>query len=169
MQPGGGPIAGAAKSFGLQMTSGFRPGDPGWHGVGRAMDFSNGVATKEMRDFGLFIASTVGSQLKELIHTPMGFGIKNGNVVPPYARSNHYDHVHVAWAGGPENPAMFNSAVQAKQFERMRVGSEVYSPNEVAKNFNQTITFNIDGSQDPEAVAQAILNAMTQIEQSTIA
>jgi hypothetical protein len=50
----------------------------------------------------------------------------------------------------------------------MRVGSEVYSPNEVAKNYNQNITFNIDGAQDPESVAQAILSAMQQIEQSTI-
>lgn len=162
-------IGGTAQRFGLTKTSGFRPGDPGWHGVGRAADFSNGGGpTKEMKEFALFLSATVGQNLKELIYTPMGFGIKNGEQVPPYAKGSHMDHVHVAWAGGPQNPAMFDSAIQARQFERSQVGSEIYSPDEVSKNITQNITFNVDGSGDPDSVASAILNAMKQMEQSTI-
>jgi hypothetical protein len=163
-------IGGTAQRFGLTKTSGFRPGDPGWHGVGRAADFSNASGpTKEMKEFALFLSATVGQNLKELIYTPLGFGIKNGEQVPPYARGSHMDHVHVAWAGGPQNPAMFDSAIQARQFERSQVGSEVYSPDEVSKNITQNITFNVDGAQDPNAVAEAILNAMQQMEAATIA
>lgn len=163
-------IGGTAQRFGLTKTSGFRPGDPGWHGVGRAADFSNGSGpTKEMKEFALFLSATVGQNLKELIYTPLGFGIKNGEQVPPYAKGSHMDHVHVAWAGGPQNPAMFDSAIQARQFERGQVGSEVYSPDEVSKNITQNITFNVDGSKDPESVAEAILSAMQQMEAATIA
>lgn len=40
------------------------------------------------------------SGLLELIHTPLGFGVKNGARVAPYAENAHYNHVHVA--AGPK-------------------------------------------------------------------
>jgi hypothetical protein len=107
-----------AQSFGLQMTSGYRPGDPGWHGANRARDFSNGTGpTPQMMQFAQYLASTYGSSLKELIYTPLGYSVKDGQIVPPYAQNSHYNHVHVAYAKGPGNPAFFNSVSQAQAFE----------------------------------------------------
>lgn len=125
--PGGGnggpSIYGAAASkFGLTMTSGYRPGDKGYHGINRARDYSNGSGpTPQMLAFAQYMYSTFGRNLKELIYTPLGYSIKDGKKVPPYAQSTHYDHVHVAWAFGPNNPVGFGSMQAAQQWERSMV------------------------------------------------
>lgn len=87
-----------ARQFGLGMTSGYRPGDPGWHGRNRARDYAGPPG--QMLRFARYVAGAFGPRLLELIHTPLGFGIKNGQRVPPYARADHYDHVHVAMQRG---------------------------------------------------------------------
>jgi hypothetical protein len=122
--PGIGSVGGVdsftpmARGHGLTMTSGNRPGDKGWHGVNRARDYSNGTGpTPQMMAFARFLASSYGSNLKELIYTPLGFSIKNGQRVPPYARAGHYNHVHVAYAGGPGMPAFFSSREKAEDWE----------------------------------------------------
>ena len=126
---GGAGIFGAAASrFGLTMTSGYRPGDPGYHGIDRARDYSNGTGpTPQMMQFAQFLASTYGSNLKELIYTPLGFSIKNGQRVAPYAQSAHYNHVHVAYAFGEGNPAFFSSQKDAQSFEDKLIPSNVKS------------------------------------------
>lgn len=91
-----------ASSFGLSLTSGFRPGsitssgNRSYHSMNRAGDYSNGYATPQELAFATFVAGWFGSDLKELIHTPLGFSIKNGARVAPYAAKDHYDHVHIA-------------------------------------------------------------------------
>ena len=89
-----------AAGFGNQVTSGFRKGDPGYHGQNRARDYAGG----NMLAFARYMAATFGRGLKELIHTPLGFSIKNGKKVAPYAKADHYDHVHVAKARGGALP-----------------------------------------------------------------
>lgn len=96
-----GSVAMLAASFGNMVTSGYRPGDDGWHGKNRARDFAGG----NMMGFAKAVASRFGSGLLELIHTPLGWGIKNGRKVPasffgPAVMADHYDHVHVAMARG---------------------------------------------------------------------
>lgn len=122
--PGAGSVGGVdsftsmARGHGLTMTSGNRPGDKGWHGVNRARDYSNGTGpTPQMMAFARFLASNYGSNLKELIYTPLGFSIKNGQRVPPYARAGHYNHVHVAYAMGAGTPAFFSSQREAMAWE----------------------------------------------------
>jgi hypothetical protein len=126
---GGPPVFGAAASkFGLTMTSGYRPGDPGYHGLNRARDYSNGSGpTPQMQMFAQFMASTFGKNLKELIYTPLGFSIKNGAKVPPYAQASHYDHVHVAYALGAGNPAFFNDQKDAVAWEKKFLGKGIDS------------------------------------------
>jgi hypothetical protein len=126
---GGAGIFGAAASrFGLTMTSGYRPGDPGYHGIDRARDYSNSTGpTPQMMQFAQFLASTYGSNLKELIYTPLGFSIKNGQRVAPYAQSAHYNHVHVAYAFGEGNPAFFTNQKDAQSFENKLIPSNVKS------------------------------------------
>ena len=83
------------------VTSGYRPGDPGYHGLNRARDFSNGFSpTSEMMAFARYMIGNFGSHLAELIYSPLGFSIKNGAQVPPYAVADHFDHVHVAMEKG---------------------------------------------------------------------
>src|SRR5690606_4511764 len=58
-----------------------------------------------MLRFARFMAATFGSRLLELIHTPLGFGIKNGQKVPLSfwggdVNADHFDHVHVAMRDG---------------------------------------------------------------------
>jgi hypothetical protein len=97
-----------AATFGLGVTSGFRPGDPGWHGKNRARDY--GGSPGAMLAFARAMAATFGGSLLELIHTPMGFGVKNGSRVGlgfwgPAVNADHFDHVHVAMRrGGKAGP-----------------------------------------------------------------
>jgi hypothetical protein len=154
---GGPPVFGAAASkFGLQMTSGYRPGDPGYHGLNRARDYSNGSGpTPQMQMFAQFMASTFGKNLKELIYTPLGFSIKDGVKVPPYAQASHYDHVHIAWAYGPNNPVAFESMGAAQQWERsmvpgsLKVASVTANSGEGFGGGPVNVTNNISISQQP--------------------
>lgn len=119
-------FTGMAQKYGLQMTSGFRPGDPGWHGANRARDYSNGTGpTPQMLAFAQFLASNYGANLKELIYTPLGFSIKNGQKVPPYAQAGHYNHVHVAYALGLGQGVAFNSLKGAQSWENSMVPGSV--------------------------------------------
>lgn len=99
-----------AESMGLQMTSFVRPGDPGYHGKGRAMDFQTigapgNSGTPSQLQFAKTMIERYGSKMKQLIYTPLGFGIADGKVVGldywgDDTNSIHYDHVHVAFKGG---------------------------------------------------------------------
>ena len=94
------PYASDAASYGLSVTSGLRPGsitnsgNVSFHSSGDALDLSGTPAN--MLRFAQHAASSYGPQLEELIHTPLGFGIKNGQRVAPYAQADHFDHVHLA-------------------------------------------------------------------------
>ena len=164
MMPGGlgGGAAGGVDAFtpiasqmGLTLTSGYRPGDPGWHGVNRARDYSNGTGpTPQMMQFAQYMASTYGSNLKELIYTPLGFSIKNGQRVAPYAQGAHYNHVHVAYAMGLGNGVAFNSLSGAQAWERSMVSGSVKVGSVTgnsAEGFGggTTVTNNITINQQP--------------------
>lgn len=114
-----GTIERLASQFNLSVTSAYRPGDDGWHGKNRARDFSNGYATPQELAFGQAVAARWGSRLLELIHTPLGFGIKNGQRVAPYAADDHYDHVHVAMQlGGVVQQLLTGGFVDATSTQR---------------------------------------------------
>ena len=94
----------AAAKFGLTVTSGRRPGDSdSYHGSGNAIDVAAPMTPEgkaAMLKFANYAIEHWGSQLEELIHTPLGYGIKNGQKVSlqVYAAVNaeHYNHVHIA-------------------------------------------------------------------------
>jgi len=103
------PFAALGAQFGLHVSSGLRPGavtssgNTSYHASGRAIDLANGRGPDAAK-LAAFKAlkSRYGSQLAELIYTPGGVGIKNGQ---PFrytgqVAADHYDHVHVAFAGG---------------------------------------------------------------------
>lgn len=154
-----------ASRFGLQMTSHYRRGDPGWHGVNRARDYSNGVNTPQMMSFARHLVSNYGKSLLELIYTPLGFSIDNGRIVPPKAQSTHWNHVHVAYALGAGSPAFFSSANAARNWER-KMAPKYTSISTVTGNSaegfgssnNINANFNIyqQPGQDPKELASMV-------------
>lgn len=87
--------------YGLQVTSGNRPGDDGWHGQNRARDLSNGFGpTPQMLAFAKFLYQNHSQKLLELIYTPLGAAVDNYRKTGTYAEADHYDHVHVAMRKG---------------------------------------------------------------------
>ena len=196
---GGGPMGTAtgnlgraqnmAGQMGLGLTSHFRAGDKGYHGLGRAMDFSNdtvGRGTPQQMAFAKAMIANYGSTIKELIYTPLGFGIKDGAQVPlSYwgAKTNamHYNHVHVAFAGGPEEGRMFNSKAAAGGWENSMVPGSVKvdsftrnSSEGFGQNTYGDIIVNVSagGTSDPnqlaEIVARKIGDAITKAQSSIL-
>lgn len=94
----------AAKFPSLQLTSGLRFTDSGYHSKGQAADFSNGSSsTPEMQGLAAFIADNYAPQTVELIHDPFNANIGAGqNVGDGYGfygagtMAEHRNHVH--WA-----------------------------------------------------------------------
>jgi hypothetical protein len=92
------PFAIAAQGMGLRVTSGLRPGaitangTPSDHGIGKALDLSNGYNTPQM---AAFFKSLIGNpSVKQAFYDPLGsiFGGKWSS----YKEGGHTDHVHVA-------------------------------------------------------------------------
>jgi hypothetical protein len=54
------------------------------------------VSTPQEMGFARYMVSHYGGRLAELIHTPLGFSIKDGRRVAPIDAAAHYNHVHVA-------------------------------------------------------------------------
>jgi hypothetical protein len=119
-----------AAAFGNAVTSGFRPGDDGWHGQNRARDYAGG----DMLGFAKYMAANFGGALLELIHTPLGFGIKNGATVPlsfwgSAVNADHFDHVHVAMKNGGRvmRDGWALVGEQGPELAHFPAGSSVYS------------------------------------------
>jgi hypothetical protein len=168
-----GNAAGMASANGLQVTSSFRPGDKGYHGVGRAMDFSNSTGpTPQMMAFAQQMIAKYGSSLTELIYSPLGFSIKNGQKVAPLAYGSHFNHVHVAFAHGPGNPRLFSSAQAAQAYEGMYApaGAQVKTvtantSENLGGTYNVTQNINISGAEDPRRLAEMVFNYAAQAAQ----
>ena len=107
---GGGNLMGAnpglkmyadmAAGYGLRVSSGLRPGsitnagNRSHHASGSALDLAGSPAS--MMAFAQAVAASHGPSLEELIYSPLGWSIKNGQRVGAYAVADHYDHVHIA-------------------------------------------------------------------------
>jgi hypothetical protein len=197
--PGNGPMGTAtgnlgraqnlASQYGLSLTSYFRAGDKGYHGLGRAMDFSNGVSTPQQMEFAQAMVAQYGTSLKELIYTPLGFGIKDGVKVPlsywgPGTNLGHYDHVHVAFANGPQDGRMFTQMggpYGAQSWERSMVPGSVKvasitgnsgegfgGETSVVNNFTITQQPGEDGEALANRVATLFYDAMNNAQSASI-
>lgn len=167
---GGQGSLGAARAlaamFGLTMTSHVRPWSIGsYHQVGRAMDFSNSSGpTPQMMSYAQEMIKRYGSSLAELIYTPLGFSIKHGRKVPPLAAGAHYNHVHVAFGLGSQNPAFFSNQSDAIAWEKKmmpssaKVSSVTTNSSEGFGNYTLSapITIYQQPGQDPEELANLV-------------
>ncbi|MGB7588159.1 MAG: transglycosylase SLT domain-containing protein, partial [Solirubrobacterales bacterium] len=87
---------------GLAITSTLRPGDPGFHGLGRAADLAG--STGYMYKAAAWVASHLGASLTEGIHNP-DLSIKYGKGVPASywgaaKWAEHLNHIHLAYRKG---------------------------------------------------------------------
>jgi hypothetical protein len=96
------PVASVGSRFGLQVSSGRRPGaitssgNVSYHSSGEAIDEAG--SPSGMMGFFRYMKSNFGPRLAELIYTPGGAGIKNGRpfTYTGAVAADHFDHVHVA-------------------------------------------------------------------------
>lgn len=98
-------IEALARSSGVSfsVTSGYRPGDPGYHGSQNAEDLAS--STENMAQLAAYLYQ-YSPYLLELIHSDQnqsggGWFVKNGervnaNYYGAKTVSEHYNHVHVA-------------------------------------------------------------------------
>jgi hypothetical protein len=105
-QPALAPFAALGSRFGLNVSSGRRPGaitssgNVSYHSSGEAIDEAG--SPSGMMGYFRYLKNNMGPRLAELIYTPGGVGIKNGQ---PFrytgaVAADHYDHVHVAYDTG---------------------------------------------------------------------
>ena len=171
--------------FGLQTTSGFRPGDPGFHGVNRARDLSNGGGeTPEMNKVAAIMSNKFGQSLTELIYTPLGYSIKNGQKTGLISPDNHYHHIHVAVAEGLAKAAAFSTQREAEMYERanmpagaspmkvdlssMTANSSEFAAGGGAEVNVGGITVNVSGTDNPKEIANMVAEElMTAIQDAT--
>jgi hypothetical protein len=168
--------------YGLTTTSGHRPGDPGFHGVNRARDLSNGGGeTPEMNKVANIMASQFGASLTELIYTPMGFSIKNGQKTGLISPDNHYHHIHVAVAEGLQKAAVFSSAQAAEAYERsmMPAGAEPMKVNLASMTANSSefagggnitvgdVNVVVNGADNPREIANEVAEEILQAIKQT--
>lgn len=105
---GNGPAGGTWQSLwakvsaafpSARMTSNYRPGDPGYHGKGKAVDVAGARPgdTAAMMSINRWAAGSMGGSLSQLIYTP-GINLLNGrpHTYNAATRADHYDHVHMA-------------------------------------------------------------------------
>lgn len=149
-----------SKFPGMTITSTQRNGDPGYHGRGKAVDFSNGSdSTAGMRAAAAYIAENYGPPITaQLIHQPFnrnigqgvgfvgdGLGFYGGSTM-----AGHRNHVH--WAanapvplvpGGPIDPALFadtGGSFDVGSFVNGKLGEERSKITAALGTFQQTGT-----------------------------
>jgi TP901 family phage tail tape measure protein len=168
--PGGGPknlggpsgssvaaILGVARRFyaGAALSSGYRPGDPGYHGRGLAADLIGGGASGMARIARGFYG--ISGRLLELIHSGGGgFFVKNGSRVgSAYYASEipaHFNHVHVAAnrnalmdTGGLLQPGLTTVLNSTGRAERVLSAAQTRSFDRLVQLLDGQRQYNVSG------------------------
>jgi hypothetical protein len=140
MPPGGSVISrlnAFLDSTGIphRTTSTFRPGDDGFHGMGRAVDFAGptpGRNTPELLAIQrAFVPLAASGVLRELIGPDESMNYKNG-MPYPYSQDvqlAHDNHVHTAMAGGGViREPVFGVGRSGRTYSFGEAGDEQVSP-----------------------------------------
>lgn len=95
------------------LTSHFRPGDPGLHGSGEAIDVGwpeTSLGIHKMKRLSFWLADHYPTST-ELIHTP-GMNLRDGRPYVYNGRTadSHYNHVHWGMSGNPDTRPAASSA-----------------------------------------------------------
>jgi TP901 family phage tail tape measure protein len=142
------PVASFAR-----LTSWLRPGDPGMHGRGRAIDIAGSVpypggnSRAEMASINRWIASAYPNST-ELIYTP-GINLYRGrrHTYNAPTRADHWDHVHWAMANGGVigEPVIGRGLRTGASYSFGERGPETVTPGlPVGRNMAATGPVNVD-------------------------
>jgi hypothetical protein len=138
--PGGSVInklSGYMESTGIphRVTSTYRPGDSGYHGQGRAVDFAGmrpGWDSPALREIQrAWVPLAASGKLKELIGPIESLNYKNGRQIQysPSTEKNHKDHVHTAMAeGGLVKEPVFGVGESGATYSFGERGPETVTP-----------------------------------------
>lgn len=85
------------QGMGLRLSSGLRPGDPGDHGKGHAIDMAGPAST--MAAYAMALMGRAG--MKDVIYGGLSFWQDNARRISTWAgnealRGDHFDHVHAS-------------------------------------------------------------------------
>jgi hypothetical protein len=162
-----GAILALAQRFypGASISSGYRPGDPGWHGTGLAADIIGGGPAGMAQIAAGFYG--ISGRLLELIHSGGGgFFVKNGvRVGADFYRSEiagHYNHVHVAANanalgfadGGVINEPIWGVGRSGRRYTFGERGPETIIPGVVGAGGGFQFTVNVHGDVSDAHVQQ---------------
>lgn len=181
-KPGEGALAGGGiqrligfmQSTGIphRVTSTIRPGDPGFHGLGRAVDFAGqtpGSNTPNLRAIQR-AWHAVGSNLKELIGPIEGMNIKNGRPFKYSAGTQraHMNHVHVAMAnGGLIREPIFGLGLRTNRtYSFGERGPERVTAG--AGGGEVILVVNIDGKEVARAAVDPLRRELNQIKRRNV-
>jgi hypothetical protein len=128
-------IVALVKASGIPFNfgNGYRPGDPLWHGSGRAVDFM-GFNQNRLADF--FMARE--HQVLELIHrtNSRDYGVTRGHYnAMPHQWPLHRNHLHIAMKnGGTINEPVMGVGASGKTYSF----GENFQPERVTPNWQPT-------------------------------
>lgn len=81
---------------GVNQTTGGQHAPGSYHYKGEAVDFGNAKNSTAQIDALAAYAHANPGQFKELFFNPLGWGIKNGHIIPGMTVAGHDNHIHVA-------------------------------------------------------------------------
>lgn len=160
MHPGILKLASAliSKFPGLSVSSGVRPGDPGFHGQGLAVDLAGDI--NYLHQVASWIdRSKVAPTLLEGIHNPT-LSWDSGHPVPPSfwgagTWAGHVDHIHLAVADAIGNIANSMAGASGVGFGAPKIGrAKIKGPDGPLKDMLQRQADKLRGAGNKELMKQ---------------
>lgn len=154
-----------------RINSTYRPGDPGYHGRGKAIDFGfgsgpGGAGSAGLASIARFLFRGYGSTLAELIYDGIGDDtpdVKNGrpHTYSAGLRAEHRNHVHAAVydSGGWLQPGYTIAYNGTGEPERIRTAEQ-----EAALVTRGGDVITINAAPDPAAIVRKLFEAQRERE-----
>jgi hypothetical protein len=159
-------ILALVKASGIPYKFGnaYRPGDPLWHGSGRAIDF---MGYNQNRLANFFMARQ--SKVLELIHRTKtrDYGITRGHYnAMPHQWPLHRNHLHIAMAGGGViNEPVMGVGKSGRSYSFGENGPETVTPGVGGRN-TYNINIAVPVGAHPAEVGRQTVNAIQAFERS---
>jgi TP901 family phage tail tape measure protein len=156
-------IVALVKGSGIPYNFGnaYRPGDPLWHGSGRAVDFM-GYNQDRLAQF--FMARE--SSVLELIHRTKSrdYGVTRGHYnAMPHQWPLHRNHLHIAMAnGGVIDEPVFGVGASGRSYSFGERGAETVTPGAGTGRGVTNVTVNVTApvGSHPREIGASVVNAI---------
>lgn len=160
----------ASTGIGHRVTSTFRPGDDGYHGQARAVDFAGptpGFDTPQLRAIQrAWVPLAASGTLKELIGPDPSLNFKNGRQYPysPGVQQGHKNHVHTAMAnGGLITEPIFGIGSSGKTYSFGERGPERVTPGRGHDGAAIVVPVYLDGREIARATVDDVRDQLSRL------